>query len=221
MTAPTIIASTSATMNTSQDSITISTPGTPQDGDLLVIAIRHQAGTGVSAHWSHTDWTLVSDNYSVPDSNLRLSDILVAPIGTLGVDPGSVPPTWTFSEPSGAGGQRAVAEMHLVRGVDLSAGTYGVIAGGTHSTSTTYAGHDVTDGVDSLTLLWAMGEFTASNDHAGGSTPSGWTELGAVVEPTSGDTGVSRTALRSVYQADLDPVPSTGLPFVGTGSRSA
>lgn len=207
MAAPTIVNTAIFATTTSNASPTFDVPVPPgsQSGDILIMTIRGQATTA-TAHFSHAEWSLESPEYSLPSANRRVSDILSHAVTS---DP--EPATYTFTRPANSGTQRCTGVVHLVRGGSVVIAT-GITEG------TTYGGHVVPGDSDTLTILAAMAEFVTPNNHAGGALPGGWAEAGASVEPASGSLLVSRTAVRSVSQADIAPVPSTALPFVGTNT---
>lgn len=189
MAVPSIVAtSTASATDTASTSLTINVPGSPIEGDSLVVFLRHQTAIS-STSWSSAGWTSVGPAFEADSSGKRVVSIL-----TKKYHEGD-PTSYTFSGVElDTGSPRRIGSMFLIR----SDGDITI-----NSSSPSYGGASVTNGRtaeswnttsdECLLLFCGTNEVTSGNASNPTTTPSGYIEQ--VNEATSTNTTISRTCL--------------------------
>lgn len=161
-----------------------------QDGDLLVAALRQQAGsTAGDPDFASAGFTRIGPAFVAPNTS-RSFGFFVRPVPTASTEPAS----YVFTT---AAATRAAGALFVVRGVDLTNivhsfdASYGGTASGTGRATAAFSG--VAE--DALALIIGAAEFTAGISHVPTVPPAGWTEVAAVQSSLDSSTAGSRTGL--------------------------
>ncbi len=165
-------------------------PSGGQTGDLLVAALRQQAGsTAGDPDFASAGFTRLGPAFVAPNTS-RAFGFFAKPITDIATEPA----THTFTT---AAATRASGALFLVRGVDLT----NIV----HSFTSSYAGTSVGTGrqtdafvgadVDALALFIGAAEFTAGISHVPTTPPVGWAAVANVQSTLDASTAGSRTGL--------------------------
>lgn len=188
---PTIVGTPSLAGGTGVNSLTLTKPTGPlQAGDVLVAALRQQAGsTAGDPDFASAGFARIGPAYTTPNTSRSFG--FFAHVVT---DPGSEPASYVFTT---AAATRAAGALFIVRDVD----TTSMVVASAASYSGTASGNGrqveaiANAGVDGLALLIGAAEFTAGISHVPSSPPADWTVVASVQSTLDTSTAGSRTGL--------------------------
>lgn len=196
-------------------------PPDAKAGHVLIMHIRLQSGTA-TAFFSHADWKMISDEYSLNSTTRRVNQTLrhvvtQAEEDALALDPNSV--SWTFARPPSTGdmtGRTNASIIALAPVVDDI-----VVATGDTASSEVYGGHSISSPPDhTFTMVAAACEMVSGQNPAPvNASFTGWDELEGGILDTVGPNN-SRTLLRIVTAEDVGSSTGT-LDFEWVGDAVA
>lgn len=187
---PVVVGTPSLAGGAAVSSLTFTTPSGLQAGDVLIAALRQQAGsTAGDPDFSSSGFARIGPAFSAPNTSRAFG--FFAHVVT---DPAAEPATRVFST---APTTRAAGALFIVRNVDVAAmvlastASYSGTASGTGRQVEAFGGASV----DALGLFIGAAEFTAGISHVPTTTPSGWTAIANVQSSLDASTAGSRTGL--------------------------
>lgn len=189
MAIPTIVAtSTASATDTASTSLTINVPGTPIDGDYLVVFLRHQTATSTTA-WSLTGWTYAGPAFESSSATKRVVSILIKQYHE------GDPTSYTFSGVAlNTGSPRRIGSMFLIRSDgDITVNSNSPSYGGASITNGRTAESWNTTADECLLLFCGSNEVVSGYSSSPTLVPDGYLEQ--VNEATSTNTTISRTSI--------------------------
>ena len=187
---PVVVGTPSLAGGAGVSSLTFTTPAGLQNGDVLIAALRQQAGsTAGDPDFASSGFARIGPAFTAPNTSRAFG--FFAHVVT---DAGSEPGTRIFST---APATRAAGALFIVRNVDVAAmvlastASYTGTASGNGRQVEAFGGANV----DALGLFIGAAEFTAGISHVPTTVPGGWSVVANVQSSLDASTAGSRTGL--------------------------
>jgi hypothetical protein len=197
VTRPTIVGTTTTYVtSTNVQSFTIAKPASYEDGDILIMALSGQTPTATS-DFTSPGWTRIGKPFAASNAGFRVIGFHALPVPSAAA---LTQPNFTFTSTDSNVGGRIVAEIFVVRGVDLSNMTSGYSDYSPSSTPTATVTPRPPQVNNNLLLIAYNSQCVSGVDYSVASGPAGMSQFNFLVSST---TNTSKTTL-AVFQQDVE-----------------